>query len=209
MPDHKQVTNETISKNKQGLLVPEPNFMNPISFSSLDNPDEIKIEKKKKQDKLTPPMPCIKLTQASTEDWEHIKEAYMQQYPDNQLDDDGNTLYFADDNEAQLFFANQASQNIKFLVEDQIVSNGQPSNIYFFSCGSGKSFHGSLQEIKEELEKEAPDAQIEAGLKQINTLINMKQTKAMKRELLNQKEIRNQEQLDNQSPKELTPSLLN
>ncbi|KTD59007.1 hypothetical protein [Legionella shakespearei] len=108
-------------------------------------------------------------------DWEKIIEDYKKKYPDEPVKD--NVLVFPTREDAINFFQQQASANPprKFL-GTEIDASGKPTGFNVFSCGDGKLYQGSLNEIQDQLkeaQKAKPDdPNIKEGLAIIARALN-------------------------------------
>jgi hypothetical protein len=108
-------------------------------------------------------------------DWEKILEDYKKKYPDQSVKD--NVLTFTSLDEATKFFKDQATANPprKFFMEE-IDENGKPTGLNFFSCGNGKMYQGTLNEIQDQLKADQranpDDPNIQEGLGDIARALN-------------------------------------
>lgn len=116
---------------------------------------------------------------------EEILEAYRKAFPNRELKEK-NSLTFSTLDEAVEFMDGQAKENREFFCN--AVKNGEPTDFYIFSCGTGKAYSGTLAQIKDKMEehqKENPDlaAKISAGLQTIEAQMRIKNTVNMKEQL--------------------------
>ncbi|ARG97955.1 hypothetical protein [Legionella micdadei] len=103
---------------------------------------------------------------------------YKKQFPDREIDAKG-TLVFHSQEEMMKFFTDQAQQGRKFLCAE-VDASGKPTGQYQFSCGDGKLYSGSLEQIQAAMMKNqstaSPENQklLSAGLTMIDKLLNPK-----------------------------------
>ncbi|WP_298626984.1 hypothetical protein [uncultured Legionella sp.] len=118
-------------------------------------------------------------TGVEPDDWKKIIKDYNQQYPETPVEN--NVLRFPSQEDAISFFASQAALEPprKFLARE-LGPDGKLTGFNVFSCGDGKLYQGTLEEIQEQL-KEAElenkdDPAIKEGLQTIAKLLNPAQS---------------------------------
>lgn len=117
----------------------------------------------------------IQSSGVESEDWKKIIEDYKKKYPENPIEK--NTLTFPTKKDAIDFFTAQATTEPprKFLASE-IDQNGKPTGFNLFSCGDGKLYKGTFNEIQDQLkaaQKENPDdPNLKQGLATIARFVN-------------------------------------
>ncbi|MDI9818726.1 MULTISPECIES: hypothetical protein [unclassified Legionella] len=97
--------------------------------------------------------------------WERISDAYELEF--GKKPEANGLLKFESMQAAEDFFDKQAKKGLEFF-GTVIGADGKPIDSHMFSCGSGKLFNGSLQQIhdqvKSALEKDPQNAKLQNGL---------------------------------------------
>lgn len=138
--------------------------------AALLNEDEPQT---KPVDEITPV--SFQPTGVESDDWKKIIEDYKKQYPGITIEN--NVLKFPTQDDALSFFTAQASAEPprKFLARE-LGPDGNPTGFHAFSCGDGKLYQGTLEEIHEQLKaaqlENNDDPNIKEGLLTIAKFMN-------------------------------------
>ncbi len=130
-------------------------------------------------------------TETESGDWVKIIEDYKAKYPESPIVN--NVLVFPTKDDAISFFAEQAAMEPprKFLVKE-VGPDGKPTGFNVFSCGDGKLYKGTYEEIQEQLKaaqlENPDDPNIKQGLATIAQFVSPNPAQSFKETLLKNKE---------------------
>lgn len=139
----------------------------------------------------------------SANDWQQVLNNYKKAYSDRTIKD--NCLLFLSQDEALIFFREQAKAGHTFLVQELI--NGQASGFYCFSCGNGMLYSGRLEDIQQQMQQaqqEQPSPKLDEGLALIAKYMAPNPAANFRSALSEQRDNQN-ETLDSAKPDALAP----
>lgn len=108
---------------------------------------------------------------ATGSDWEKILADYKKAYPKAKLD--GDTLQFESRDDAVAFFTKQATATPPrtFFMREMV--DGKETGFHLYSCGNGKMYQGTIDEIQKQLEAEPKtDLKAQTALESFKIMTN-------------------------------------